>query len=76
MMTFAERQHAVWASQPGEQAAIVAGAIEAYQPYDFQPGAAWDDLFDIWRAAPHSHCRAHALAAIVDICHAIEEYKP
>lgn len=86
MTTYAERHHAYWlnlyeaemgmGNEVMAQAAhAVAEAIAAYQPFDFQPGHGFDSLLIDWRRSPKTLCRSLALAALVDIQHAIKEYE-
>lgn len=77
-MTYAEQQFQLWANKlanhPDEHpASDVITAIDAYQPYDFQPGHSWAAIQQAWFEAPKTTCRSLALAALVDIEHAIKE---
>jgi hypothetical protein len=57
-----------------DKAFKIRDAVEAYQPFDFQPGSNWAFILDNWMHAPKSTCRSLAIAAIAEIQHAIANY--
>jgi len=56
-------------------ARVVVDAIGGYQPFDFMPGSTWELTQINWQAAPKCTCRSLALAALIDVQHAIQEYR-